>query len=158
MRVFHYNDEERQLHDYLGKLGHTNVVVAAERDPFPMVRAERFDAAFVGLHPHGMQLMRDLHVRNPDCFVTLITSDRDTRRAVQAVKAGAFDYLLSPLDFTEVERVVILMSRDEHRREEQRQLRDQLAAATGTPNLEAPIPVPFLTTFLSRLVMTKAVG
>jgi DNA-binding NtrC family response regulator len=66
----------------------------------------------------------------PNCFVTIITSDSDTRRAVEAMKSGAFDYLFSPLDFTEVERVCLLMSR-----QQQRQLQDQLVAATGMPNL-----------------------
>lgn len=135
MRILHYNDEETELHRYLAERGHENLIVTAAEDPFAIVRRERVDAAFVGLHPHGLALMRQLHQRNPDCFVTLITSDRDTRRAVEAIKAGAFDYLISPLDFAEVERVCILMSRDERRRLERRRLREQLAAATGAPEL-----------------------
>ena len=135
MKILHFNDEETKLHEYLEQRGHANVVVGADGDPWSIVRSRRFDAAFVGLHPHGMRLMRCLHQARADCFVTIITSDPDTRRAVEAIKAGAFDYLLSPLDFAEVERICIHMSRGEKRRREQRKLQDRLDAATGTPVL-----------------------
>jgi hypothetical protein len=65
MRVFHYNDEEKLLHRYLAKRGHANVVLNAADDPMALVHGEPFDAAFVGLHPHGLRLMRALHQCNP---------------------------------------------------------------------------------------------
>ncbi len=135
VRIFHYNDEEKELHGYLEQRGHENVIVGAESDPFGTVRETSFDAAFVGLHPNGIRLLRDLHRRNPDCLVTIVTSDRDVSRAVESMKAGAFDYLLSPLDFAEVERICILMMRGERRRKERQRLQDQLAAATSSPQL-----------------------
>ena len=132
MKVFHYNDEERALHRYLAERGHDNTVLAAEADPFSKVRAERFDAAFIGLHPHGLQLIRGLHRRNPDCLVTMITADRNTRMAVETMKLGAFDYLTTPLDFTEVERTVIMMMREHEGQRERQGLEGRLNQNHGT--------------------------
>ena len=53
-------------------------------------------------------------------------------RAVEAMKHGAFDYILTPLDFTEVERFCILMAREQQMQKERRSLEDRLAEATGT--------------------------
>ena len=127
MKILHYNDEERELHDYLAQRGHANVVLDAEADPFVRTRAEAFEAAFIGLHPHGLQLIRSLHRRNPDCLVTMITADRNARIAVEAMKLGAFDYLLTPLDRAEIERTVIMMMREHQGQHERRGLEGRLA-------------------------------
>lgn len=135
MRILHYNDEEKALHDYLAALGHRNTVLSANDDPFEQTRTESFDAAFVGLHPHGLKLIRALRARNPDCIVTIITSDTKTRMAVEAMRSGAFDYLISPLDFTEVERTRILIDREVQMLEERRRLQAQLQSANDSSNL-----------------------
>jgi two-component system response regulator AtoC len=132
MRIIHYNDEERDLHRYLEKRGHQNTIVAADANPFEIVARESFDAAFIGLHPHGLRLLKALRQRNPQCIVTIITSDRKTRMAVEAMKSGAFDYLISPLDFTEVERTCILLDREAQMIEERRRLQAQLQSATDS--------------------------
>jgi DNA-binding NtrC family response regulator len=129
MHILHYNDEEKQLHRYLKERGQANRILPADGDVFGLVRDRTFDAAFVGLHPHGLQLIRGLHRRNPDCLVTIITSDRNTRMAVEAMKLGAFDYLLSPLDFTEVERTVLMMMREHESQRERHSLEGQLSDA-----------------------------
>ena len=131
MRIFHFNDEEKQLHKYLLANGHTNVIVDGQFDPFEAVEQESFDAAFVGLHPHGLQLIKALQAHNPNCFVTIITSDEDTRMAVAAMKQGAFDYLLSPLNFSEVERTHIMLAREHDMLLQHRRLESELAAAVG---------------------------
>lgn len=136
MRILHYNDEERELHAYLAERGHQNTVISAESDPFaPIGREQPFDAAFVGLHPHGLQLLRALQQRNPDCIVTIVTSDLKTRMAVEAMKNGAFDYLISPLDFTEVERTYILLDREAQMIEERRRLQAKLQSATESSRI-----------------------
>ncbi len=131
MRFFHYNDEEKELHRYLADRGHENNVVSAEADPFAATRRQKFDAAFVGLHPHGLRLIKALHQRNPDCLVTIITSDQNTRMAVEAMKRGAFDYLHAPLDFGEVERTAIMIGREHQMLVQRRKLETQLAATVG---------------------------
>ena len=127
MQLLHYNDEERALHTYLSERGHQNVILLEREDPFARVSEESFDAAFIGLHPHGLQLFPGLRRMNPDCLVTIITADRNARHAVEAMKVGAFDYLLTPLDFAEVERSVIMLNREHHGQRERLGLEGRLA-------------------------------
>jgi two-component system response regulator HydG len=131
MRILHYNDEERALHSYLAERGHENVILSEREDPFARISEESFDAAFVGLHPHGFQLITGLRRMNPDCLVTLVTEDRNARHAVEAMKLGAFDYLLIPLDFAEVERTVIMLNREHQGQRERLGLEGRLARVQG---------------------------
>ncbi|HUB24592.1 MAG TPA: sigma-54 dependent transcriptional regulator [Tepidisphaeraceae bacterium] len=158
MRIFHYNDEEKELHRWLAERGHANTIVKAEDDPFPVVRQATFDAAFVGLHPHGMRLIAELHAVNPECLVTIITADRNTRRAVEAMRAGAFDYLMSPpLDFSEVERTYILVEREKQQQVQRLRIQDQLAAAgAGTRMIGVSEPVQNLRRLIVKAAQTKA--
>jgi two-component system response regulator PilR (NtrC family) len=158
LKIFHYNDEEHELHRWLAERGHANTIIAAEHDPFPVVRRVAFDAAFVGLHPHGMKLITELHTVNPDCLVTMITADRNTRRAVEAMRAGAFDYLMSPpLDFSEVERTYILVEREQQQQEQRTRIQDQLAAASaGTRLIGMSEPVQDLRRLIVKAAQTKA--
>lgn len=143
MKVLHYNDEEKQLHSYLNERGLENVILPAEADVFARVRQEPFDAAFIGLHPHGLHLIGLMRRCNPDCLVTIITSDRNARLAVEAMKLGAFDYLASPLNFAEVERTVILMMREHQNQCERRALEGQLIdARQQQEELDPQSPLP----------------
>ncbi len=158
MKIFHYNDEERDLHRWLADRGNSNTILGSDEDPFPTVRKSAFDAAFVGLHPHGIELIAELHAANPDCLVTMITSDRNTRRAVEAMRAGAFDFLMSPpLDFSEVERTYILIDREQQQQQQRKRFQDQLAAASaGTRLIGVSPPVMDLRRLIVKAAQTKA--
>jgi DNA-binding NtrC family response regulator len=136
---------------------HVNTILPAAADPFAIAAAEPFDAAFVGLHPHGLELIRALKRTNPECLVTIITSDKKTRMAVEAMKRGAFDYLLSPLDFTEVERTYILMEREQRMLAERRQLQAQLSAVADASRLVGVSePMRQLRQLITRAARTSA--
>jgi len=131
MHIFHYNDEEKRLHRYLEQRGNTSLIVSAKSDPFDAVSSSSFDAAFVGLHPHGMQLVQALRECNPHTLVTIITPEEHIRQAMDAVKWGAFDFLITPLDFGAVERTLIMMLREYEMLQRQQRLETELAAAVG---------------------------
>lgn len=139
MKILHYNDEERELHHYLAERGHENVVLPASADPFALILETAFDAAFIGLHPHGFQLIRQLLRKNGDCLVTMITADQNARLAVEAMKLGAFDYLLTPLDFAEVDRTVIMMMREHQGQKERAGLEGRLARHYSLDDLDSNI-------------------
>jgi DNA-binding NtrC family response regulator len=129
LKILHYNDEEKALHRYLKERGQENVVLPADADVLARVREEAFDAAFIGLHPHGLQSLRLLQRRNADCLVTIITSDQNARMAVEAMKLGAFDYLYAPLNFADVERTLLMLMREFQGQRERLSLEGQLSDA-----------------------------
>jgi two-component system nitrogen regulation response regulator GlnG len=69
----------------------------------------------------GMEVLKKAKSLDPDLPVVLITAHAELQEAVQAIKAGAHDYLAKPLDNQEVIRVV---HRALAERELKRKLRD----------------------------------
>ena len=66
----------------------------------------------------GLELLYHIRRRIPDVDVIVITAHEDMRSAVTAMKEGAYDYLVKPLDLDEIELLVerCLLDRDLRRR------------------------------------------
>jgi DNA-binding NtrC family response regulator len=54
----------------------------------------------------GITLLSLVHERAPDVDVVVMTAFQDMRTAVSAMKAGAYDYLVKPLDLDQIDAVV----------------------------------------------------
>lgn len=54
----------------------------------------------------GIELLSEIRQRYPYMFVLILTGMDSTEKAVRAMKAGAYDYLLKPLDFEMVEHTL----------------------------------------------------
>ena len=54
----------------------------------------------------GMQLLRELHARKPDLPVILVTGYGTVEQAVEAMKAGAYDYVSKPIIDEEMKLVI----------------------------------------------------
>ena len=64
-----------------------------------------FDIVLSDLHMPGMsglELLRAIREKHPRTATVMVTSEGDVRVGVQAMKEGANDYLLKPLDFQRV--------------------------------------------------------
>src|SRR6185503_7870358 len=70
----------------------------------------------------GIDMLRELHAASPACLVIVVTAYGDVENAVEALRAGAVDYLTKPLQVTDL--VVKL-----RKVLEARGLRDRLALA-----------------------------
>ncbi len=137
MDIMHYNDEEKHLHQYLAELGHDNTIIAADADPFEYAINQPFDAAYIGLHPHGLELIRLLHRRNRECLVTIVTADINARSAAEAMQLGAFDYLFTPLEKHDIERTVLMMTREYQNQRERHNLAGHIDNFDLTTSLDA---------------------
>jgi len=126
MKIFHFNDEETHLHAYLAQLGHDNTIASAAHDPFEHAINQSFDAAYIGLHPHGLELIRLLLRRNRECLVTIVTADVNVAMAAEAMTLGAFDYLFTLLETHDIERAVLMMTREYQNQRERHHLTDHL--------------------------------
>jgi two-component system response regulator PilR (NtrC family) len=54
----------------------------------------------------GLDLLRDIKVQNPSIPVIMITAHTSTKSAVEALKAGAHDYIAKPFDVDELRIIV----------------------------------------------------
>ncbi|MDD2500863.1 MAG: sigma-54 dependent transcriptional regulator [Geobacter sp.] len=54
----------------------------------------------------GIELLTEIKNRYPNIFVIMLTGDDATSQVVKAMKAGAYDYLLKPMDLEMVKRSI----------------------------------------------------
>lgn len=54
----------------------------------------------------GMDVFHDLRRLDPKCLIVFITGHGTTETAIEAMKLGAFDYLVKPLELGQLQRVV----------------------------------------------------
>jgi two-component system response regulator PilR (NtrC family) len=73
-----------------------------------------FDLAFLDLRlpdGSGLDLLKDLKAASPDTVVLVITAFASTETAVEAMKAGAYDYVIKPFNIEEI-RIIIKNIKD----------------------------------------------
>ena len=107
------DDEEeiaQALGRVLGRKGLTTLLAKGGREALDLIRAAHPDVMLVDFRMpemDGMELMRKSQELDPELPVILITAFADVRGAVEAIRAGAHDYLSKPFDHREVIRVVL---------------------------------------------------
>ena len=117
------------------------------REDYPCITAtdgERALALLESEHPEivltdlkmprvdGMQILVRALDADPDTVVIMITGHGTVESAVEAMRAGAFDYLLKPLPSNDVLRLVVERAAERRRLiDENRRLREPLAPRAG---------------------------
>jgi putative nucleotidyltransferase with HDIG domain len=84
----------------LGEAGARCKTAACAEEAVRILDAERFDAALVDLHMpgiSGMELLSKLRPRHPALAFLMVTGVDDIRVGIEAMKKGADDYLVKPL-------------------------------------------------------------
>lgn len=106
-------DDEEEIVQALARVVHreglTPLLAKCGREALQLVRAGDPDVLLVDVRMpgmDGMELMRKARELDPELPVILITAFAEVRGAVDAIRAGAHDYLAKPFDHHEVIRVV----------------------------------------------------
>jgi DNA-binding NtrC family response regulator len=79
----------------------------------------------------GLSVLRHARERGSDAALIIMTAHGDSSTAIEAMKAGAFDYVLKPIDFQ------LLLQQIERALEHRRLLREQRHAAPGPKETSA---------------------
>ena len=104
MRLLVIDDESHQrelLTDYLRKQKHDVVSAADGQEGIERLQIEGAEAAFVDMRMprmDGLAFIKKALEIFPDLAVVVMTAYGTVESAVEAMKAGAFDYLLKPID------------------------------------------------------------
>ncbi len=73
------------------------------------VRAHCFDAAFLDINMPGMdglQLLEQVKLISPQTECIMVTSNEEIPSVIQAIKLGAYDYLVKPVSADQLERAL----------------------------------------------------
>lgn len=118
------------LCEFLEGEGYEVSDAATVSDALALARARDFHVAVCDVQlpdGDGIALLRSLHKINPSTFILIITAYATVENAVDAFKAGAFDYLVKPVIFEDLEHKLrrVFQYRDLYL--ENQQLRRELA-------------------------------
>lgn len=118
--------------------GHAVLEAASVADARRLADANTLDVVVtdvrVGEGSDGVELLRDLRAGDTNVEVVLITAFGTISDAVEAMKAGAYDYLTKPVD---PDRLVMTVQRAAERCALAREVRDLRAQMAGPPDIIA---------------------
>jgi nitrogen regulation protein NR(I) len=129
-------DDERSirvgLKGLLTKEGYEVAVAESGDEALRLLDNQSFDLALTDLRMPGMDgltLLQRIKARHPDAVVMMMTAYGSEKIAVEAMKAGAHDYIVKPFDNDEVKILVRQALEQTALRREVRQLRERLNTA-----------------------------
>src|SRR5262245_42400957 len=117
------DDEPNVLYSLKKRLGGESLeVLTAQtaRQGIALVQQERPDAVILDIRlpdMSGMEAFDQVHALDPRLPVILITAYATTDTAIQAMKRGAYEYLVKPVDFNQLQGAVakaVALSRLRH--------------------------------------------
>jgi two-component system response regulator PilR (NtrC family) len=83
----------------------------------------------------GIDLLREIKAQSPSVPVVMITAYTSTKSAVEALKAGAFDYIAKPFDIEELKIIVRKAVERRELEDENLHLRDELESRFTFSNI-----------------------
>src|SRR6185503_9861930 len=102
------------------ELGFDVVCRGGGREALASLEEVKPDAALVDvqmLEIGGIDVLRAIRAADPDCQVILMTGNATVDTAIEAVKAGALDYLTKPFDFERLRALLVMVLEGIRRRE-----------------------------------------
>jgi diguanylate cyclase (GGDEF)-like protein len=149
------------LEDLLREAGYEVVTQASGADALAALEAASFDVVITDLvmpQMDGSELVQRVKERWPEQEVVVVTSVGDVKTAVDAMKLGASDYLLKPLDRTALLRSLSVIGERRRMREENRRLTaeslDHLGALAQYERILALFGTQAVETLADRIVET----
>jgi DNA-binding NtrC family response regulator len=112
------------------RAGFDVVACAGERDAIAQMQTRRADLLMVDLRMPdvgGLDVLRAIRNADPHCQTVLMTGYADVETAVEAVKLGARDYLIKPLDVDRLEQMLFGVREEADRRRSVVSLESDLA-------------------------------
>jgi len=103
--------------------GESAVALCRER-PFDLIL---MDVRMAGMS--GIEALKEIRAYNPAIPILIMTAYSNVETAVEAIKAGAYDYLTKPLDFDDLRLTLERALDHASLRDENKALRDTLAAS-----------------------------
>lgn len=131
-RILVVDDEtnlRRTLQLFLEKAGHTVNTAASGAIALEKLQQSHYDIAFLDLNMPGMgglEIMGQIRDAYPDLAILILTAHASLESAIEAVRSGARDYLVKPLDPPYIIRRVAELLDELHQPQRRRELVGQI--------------------------------
>jgi len=136
-------DIRELLRDALTEWGYEVTPVASGQEAVGLITRQLFDAALLDIWMPGMdglQLLDEIKRHNAAIDVVMMTGDPMVSTAVQALKSGAYDYLIKPLNLDELHHLMTRLLEKRFLSHEVRTLRTRLGEALAVKELVGTSP------------------
>lgn len=131
-------DDERPVREACREiaiaLGHHATAVESAEHAFRLTDAQTVDVVFLDLKmpgASGMEAMRQIKARHPEIEIIMMTGHGTVESAVQAMKAGAYDYVTKPFSMQELKLLLARLSAHLKLKTENRVLREKIKSKQG---------------------------
>ncbi len=131
------------LEEYLTELNYRVVTAESGAEAIELVKAQLFDAVLTDIIMpglDGLELLREAKRHDPAIAVVLITAAPTVNTAVEALKAGAYDYLMKPLNLDELASLLGRLAERSFLRREVNSLRTRLGERPAVGELIGASP------------------
>src|SRR6266481_152278 len=131
------------LRDALSAWSYDVTRVASGREAVDLISHQIFDAALVDIWMPGMdglQVLDEMKRHDPALEVVMMTGNPMVETAVQALKSGAYDYLIKPLNLDELRHLMQQVLEKRFLSREVHSLRNRLAEHLAVKDLVGASP------------------
>lgn len=134
-------DDEKGMREMLSimlkKEGYDTVIADGGQKALKIIREDIFDLVITDVKmpgPGGVEVLRAVKDASPETIVIMITAYATAESAVEAMKEGAYDYIMKPFKIDEIKLVVGNALEKRRLREENSLLRSEVKAGKGFEN------------------------
>src|SRR5438093_5882160 len=131
------------MRDALSRWGYDVTLAANGREAVRLISHQIFDAALVDIwmpEMDGLQVLDEIKRHDPALEVVMMTGNPMVETAVQALKSGAYDYLIKPLNLDELQHLMQQVLEKRFLSREVHSLRSQLADQLTAKDLVGASP------------------
>src|SRR6266496_2064926 len=140
-------DDERAVREACREvpttLGYRTTAAESGEQALRMIDGQNVDVVLLDLKLHGfggVEVLRELKARRPDREVIVVTGNGNVETAVEAMKAGAFDYVTKPFTLEQLKLLLERVSGHLRLKTENRMLREKLKSKQGFGNIIGRAP------------------
>jgi DNA-binding NtrC family response regulator len=130
-RILVIDDDElvnEYIQEALKRMGHQVRTATSAEEGLRLTEAESFDLVFTDVKmpgASGLDVLQRVKARFPETLVVLVTAFGDVEMAVEAMKSGAYEFMLKPCSPEQIEMVTLRALEFSRLRTENRMLREQ---------------------------------
>jgi two-component system response regulator PilR (NtrC family) len=140
-------DDERSMREFLELLlkqeGYKTVCCANVTEAKKLISTEHFDLLVTDLKlpdGNGLELLTEAKEHDPDTEVVVITAFGTTQTAVEAMKLGAYDYIVKPFKIDHIQLIVRKALEKGALARENRELKRTIEATTSSGGILSQSP------------------
>jgi DNA-binding response OmpR family regulator len=153
-RILIIDDEASLRHTLariLQRVGVDVTTAASAKEALALLSQQSFDLVYLDVRMpdmNGLEALKVIHSQSPDLPVVLFTAQPDVNSAVEALRQGAKDYLVKPIQpqtlLDRTQAILAWQEKERRKREIQQQIEALQIKLTGLENDEEIYPEPSL--------------